>query len=154
HTLQGGNRSRLRKRHWMRDAMATCVSGRGWPSRVNKSPSSFGRPSIVARIHRASARRMSLTPSVKLHTIGPGKPIENVFVASFDARLRDECLNETGSPICPRRVARSRVAYRLHRGPYSAPGTTNSRGTAWRAVAYWALPVYRPRVRERSHDPS
>jgi putative transposase len=31
---------------------------------------------------------------VKLHFIQPGKPIQNAFVESFNARFRDECLNE------------------------------------------------------------
>ena len=31
---------------------------------------------------------------VKLHFIEPGKPIQNAFVESFNARFRDECLNE------------------------------------------------------------
>lgn len=29
-----------------------------------------------------------------LRFIRPGKPIENAYVESFDAKLRDECLNE------------------------------------------------------------
>ena len=32
--------------------------------------------------------------AVKLHFIQPGKPIQNAFVESFNARFRDECLNE------------------------------------------------------------
>ena len=30
---------------------------------------------------------------VKLHFIRPGKPVDNAFMESFNARLRDECLN-------------------------------------------------------------
>ncbi len=29
------------------------------------------------------------------HSIAPGKPCQNGFIESFNARLRDECLNET-----------------------------------------------------------
>ena len=33
---------------------------------------------------------------VKLHFIQPGKPTQNAFVESFNARLRDSCLNQHG----------------------------------------------------------
>ena len=32
--------------------------------------------------------------AVKLHFIQPGKPTQNAFVESFNARLRDSCLNQ------------------------------------------------------------
>jgi len=31
---------------------------------------------------------------VARHYIQPGKPVQNAFIASFNSRLRDECLNE------------------------------------------------------------
>ena len=31
---------------------------------------------------------------VRLHFIAPGTPVQNAFIASFNGRLRDECLNE------------------------------------------------------------
>lgn len=31
---------------------------------------------------------------VKLHFIQPGRPVENAFIESFNARMRDECLNQ------------------------------------------------------------
>jgi len=31
---------------------------------------------------------------IRLHFIRPGKPVENVYIESFNGRLRDECLNE------------------------------------------------------------
>ena len=30
---------------------------------------------------------------VKLHFIRPGKPVDNAFMESFNARFREECLN-------------------------------------------------------------
>jgi putative transposase len=30
---------------------------------------------------------------VRLEFIQPGKPVQNAYVASFNGRLRDECLN-------------------------------------------------------------
>lgn len=32
--------------------------------------------------------------SVSLHFIDPGKPVQNAYIESFNARLRDECLNQ------------------------------------------------------------
>jgi putative transposase len=39
--------------------------------------------------------RWSKERSVDWHYIAPGKPQQNGFIESFNARLRDECLNET-----------------------------------------------------------
>lgn len=39
--------------------------------------------------------RWSKERNVEWHYIAPGKPQQNGFIESFDARLRDECLNET-----------------------------------------------------------
>ena len=39
--------------------------------------------------------RWSQESQVEWHYIAPGKPMQNGFVESFNARLRDECLNET-----------------------------------------------------------
>ncbi len=36
---------------------------------------------------------------VHLEFIQPGKPVQNASVESFNGRLRDECLNATGSPV-------------------------------------------------------
>ena len=37
----------------------------------------------------------SRSSGVDWHYIQPGKPQQNAFIESFNARLRDECLNET-----------------------------------------------------------
>ena len=39
--------------------------------------------------------RWSKEREVEWHYIAPGKPQQNGFIESFNARLRDECLNET-----------------------------------------------------------
>ena len=39
--------------------------------------------------------RWSKERNVEWHYIAPGKPQQNGFIESFNARLRDECLNET-----------------------------------------------------------
>ncbi len=47
-------------------------------------------PEFSGRVLDAYAYERGL----KLHFIQPGKPIQNAFVESFNARFRDECLNE------------------------------------------------------------
>ncbi|SHH64630.1 Integrase core domain-containing protein [Bradyrhizobium erythrophlei] len=39
--------------------------------------------------------RWSQEHGIAWHYIAPGKPQQNAFVASFNGRLQDECLNET-----------------------------------------------------------
>ena len=39
--------------------------------------------------------RFSLERQIEWHYIAPGKPTQNAFIESFNARLRDELLNET-----------------------------------------------------------
>lgn len=39
--------------------------------------------------------RWSKEHDIEWHYIAPGKPQQNGFIESFNARLRDECLNET-----------------------------------------------------------
>lgn len=38
--------------------------------------------------------RWAVDRGVRLHHIAPGKPIQNVFIESFNGRLCDECSNE------------------------------------------------------------
>ena len=40
-------------------------------------------------------RSASLKRQIEWHYIAPGKPTQNAFIESFNARLRDELLNET-----------------------------------------------------------
>jgi len=39
--------------------------------------------------------RFSQETQIEWHYIAPGKPTQNAFIESFNARLRDELLNET-----------------------------------------------------------
>jgi len=39
-------------------------------------------------------QRWAKAHGIDLHFIEPGKPTQNAFIESFNARLRDECLNE------------------------------------------------------------
>jgi putative transposase len=59
-------------------------------------------PLVVALIHADMAMSASkevneraIYRDVEWHYIAPGKPQQNGFIESFNARLRDECLNET-----------------------------------------------------------
>ena len=71
------------------------------------------------------------------HYIAPGKPQQNGFVESFNARLRDECLNEeVFASLAEARtvIERWRLDYNLvrphsaHGGLLPAPAETDSRG--------------------------
>jgi putative transposase len=42
-----------------------------------------------------AALRFSQEKQIEWHYIAPGKPTQNAFIESFNARLRDELLNET-----------------------------------------------------------
>jgi putative transposase len=46
--------------------------------------------------------RWSQGIGIECTTSPPGKPTQNAFIESFNARLRDELLNETLSPRSPR----------------------------------------------------
>jgi putative transposase len=61
---------------------------------------------------------------VEWHYIAPGKPQQNGIIESFNARLRDECLNETiFTSLAQARsvLAAWRHDYNHHR-PHSSPG--------------------------------
>lgn len=68
--------------------------------------------------------RWSKEREVEWHYIAPGKPQQNGFIESFNARLRDECLNETiFSSLAQARsvLAAWRYDYN-HRRPHSSLG--------------------------------
>jgi len=61
---------------------------------------------------------------VDWHFIEPGKPIENAYIESFNARFRDECLNEnwfTSLPDARQKIEEWRRDYNQRR-PHSALG--------------------------------
>lgn len=72
--------------------------------------------------------RWSKERNVEWHYITPGKSQQNGFIESFNAHLRDECLNETifTSPPQARSVlAACRLDYKCHR-PRSSLGYMTS----------------------------
>jgi Integrase core domain len=61
---------------------------------------------------------------VKLQFIEPGKPIQNVFIESFNSRLREECLNEqvfVSLDDARSKIERWRIQYNRER-PHSSLG--------------------------------
>jgi putative transposase len=59
-----------------------------------------GRPKMCAsdkgtELTGMAVLRFSQDKQIEWHYIAPGKPTQNAFVESFNARLRDELLNET-----------------------------------------------------------
>jgi putative transposase len=59
---------------------------------------------------------------VKLDFIRPGKPVDNCFIESFNARVRDECLNANvfvSLADARRKIEMWRVDYNEHRPPSS-----------------------------------
>jgi putative transposase len=71
--------------------------------------------------------------------IAPGKPQQNAFAESFNARFRDECLNE--EVFVSLAEARAVIAHRRH--DYNTARPHSARGGPWR-------PVPRPR---RTNEP-
>lgn len=66
---------------------------------------------------------------VKLHFIRPGKPVENAFIESFNARFRDECLNENwfiSIGHARREIEQWRIDYNEQR-PHSSIGDLTPR---------------------------
>ena len=77
---------------------------------------------------------------MRLRFILPGKPIQNAFVEVFNARFRDECLNEhwfTGLPDARQTIETWRRDYNQVR-PHSSLGNLTpdafARGTTERAA--------------------
>jgi putative transposase len=68
--------------------------------------------------------RFSLARQIESHYIAPGKPTQNAFIESFNARLRDELLNETlfTSLAQVRAVLATRKDDYNNARPHSAPG--------------------------------
>ena len=66
-------------------ALESAAAKRGYPESITVDKGS----EFCSRVMDAWAYRHG----VKLDFIGPGKPVENGYIESFNGRLRDECLN-------------------------------------------------------------
>jgi transposase InsO family protein len=65
------------------------------------SPTPAGDVCLRQR-RRMAVLRWSQEIRIEWHYIPPGKPTQNAFIESFNARLRDELLNETCSSRSPK----------------------------------------------------
>ncbi len=80
--------------------------------------------------------RWSQESNVEWHYIAPGKPQQNGFIERFNARLRDECLNETIFTSLPQArsvLAAWRQDYNYH-WPHSSLGNMASAEMAAKSV--------------------
>ncbi len=89
---------------------------RGLPRQIR----SDNGPEFISK----AVERWAYENGVDWHFIEPGKPIENAYVESFNARFRDQCLNEnwfTGLGDARQKIEEWRQDYNRHR-PHSALG--------------------------------
>lgn len=78
----------------------TSLSGLRVARELDQITKKRGKPSMIVSDNGSeftSNAILQWTDQVKAecHYIAPGKPIQNAFIESFNARLRDELLNET-----------------------------------------------------------
>jgi putative transposase len=91
-------------------------SGRGLPAVIQ----SDNGPEFTGRV----LDQWAYERGVKLQFIEPGKPIQNVFIESFNSRLREECLNEhvfVSLDDARSKIERWRIQYNRER-PHSSLG--------------------------------
>jgi len=96
---------------------------------LDRSAKSYGYPQII-QVDNGSEFQSKVLDAwayehkVKLDFIRPGKPVDNCFIESFNARLRDECLNAnvfTSLADARRKIEAWRIDYNEHR-PHSSLG--------------------------------
>jgi putative transposase len=116
-----------------REALAlvvdTSISGARVARELDALTAARGRPAMIVSDNGTELTSCAILDwtnrtAVEWHYIAPGKPQQNAFVESFNARFRDECLNEEvfGSLKEARVVIeRWRVDYNTAR-PHSAHG--------------------------------
>ena len=105
--LTDGRRIRIRILNIVDDYSRTCVgqlvdtsiSGLRVARCLDELANSRGLPASIVMDNgpELTSKAMSFwsqRAAVKLHFIQPGKPTQNAFVESFNARLRDSCLNQ------------------------------------------------------------
>lgn len=104
--LAGGRRLRIPAvvddftRECLALAADTSLSGRRLARELDGLVAQRGKPRTIVcdngtEMTSRAILRWTQDRQVDWHYIAPGKPQQNVFVESFNGRLRDECLNET-----------------------------------------------------------
>ncbi len=78
----------------------TSISGLRVARELDWAIAERSRPALIVsdngtELTSMAILRWSKERDVEWHYIAPGKPQQNGFIESFNARLRDECLNET-----------------------------------------------------------
>jgi putative transposase len=77
----------------------TCrLTAARWVAALERAAKRFGYPKIIQVDNGTEFQSKVLDAwafenEVKLDFIRPGKPVDNCFIGSFNARLRDECFN-------------------------------------------------------------
>ncbi len=126
----------------------TSISGLRVARELDRAIAERARPAMIVsdngtELTSMAILRWSKERNVEWHYIAPGKPQQNGFIESFNARLRDECLNETIFTSLPQ--ARSVLAawrhdYNHHR-PHSSLGNMTPAEMAAKSVGkpVWGL---------------
>jgi hypothetical protein len=112
-----GHRGRYQPEWGARRAGAGSLEGGARPARQIRSDNG---PEFISK----AVGQWAYQNGVDWHFIEPGKPIENAYVESFNARFRDECLNEnwfTGLTDARLKIEAWRQDYNRHR-PHSSLG--------------------------------
>jgi len=88
---------------WSRGALEieadTCLNGKRVVRILERLVAQKGKPRLIQVDNGSEFRGIELDQwayrnQVQLHFIEPGKPTQNAKIESFNARLRDECLNQ------------------------------------------------------------
>lgn len=104
-TLRDGRRLRILPildtytRECLRIEVDTSVGGRRVAAILNEIGSTRGWPENIVvdngpEFISNALDQWAYGRGVRLHFIQPGRPVENAYMESFNARLRDECLNQ------------------------------------------------------------
>lgn len=118
---------------WSRESLAievdVCLTGERVTRVLERLRGERGLPLVIQADNGPELRGRVLDQwayehGVKLQFIAPGKPIQNAYIESFNARLREECFNEhvfLSLDDARRKIERWRIAYN-HERPHSSLG--------------------------------
>ncbi len=126
----------------------TSISGLGVARELDLAMAERARPAMIVsdngtEFTSMATLRWSKERDVEWHYIAPGKPQQNGFIESFNARLPDECLNETiFTSLAQARsvLAAWRHDYNHHR-PYSSLGNMTPAAMAAKSVGKLSRPT-------------
>lgn len=118
---------------WSRESLAievdVSLTGERVTRVLERLSHARGLPSVIQADNGPELRSRALDQwayehGVKLQFIAPGKPIQNAYIESFNARLREECFNEhvfLSLDDARGKIERWRIAYNRER-PHSSLG--------------------------------